>query len=209
MAVYRAATKIEIDEFQAKAENWLGNQNPGNMFHDGRSVARLAVMEFLANKEGTTIYEGGVGRDIKVVEKSKHPKKANRRKPEPPKPASEPVRVLQWNKCMQYLEEKYGWDTDGDAYPVTILYYFLDSMDYIPKGNCGMVRIPWQHIKDMADDTREGASTAYWVESIYGKYKDIISKEEYFARLNMIIDTTIREFFLCEENGNARTYWDF
>ena len=202
MAVYKAATKDEANMWHGIAEDWITSQNPGNMFHDGRTGFKLAVAEYLANQEGKTIYEGGVGQDFTPL-----PSAGGKKKPrakQPPKPASEPLRVLNWNDCMGFLEQKYGWETEGRGYPVMLLYSFLDYMDYIPKGNCRLTVIEWVA---MSAFIRGQDYKDEWYQVHYKQYSDCMTAQEYRDTLAMIICTVIDEFSL--DNDNAKIHWSF
>jgi len=62
--VYREATAEESRGFEAKAKEWMRSNNPGNMFTDTKSTANGAIMEFLANQEGITLFQSGVGKPL-------------------------------------------------------------------------------------------------------------------------------------------------
>jgi hypothetical protein len=62
--VYREATAEESRGFEAKAKEWDRSNNPANMFSDCISGSRAAIMEFLANQEGITLFPGGVGKPL-------------------------------------------------------------------------------------------------------------------------------------------------
>lgn len=63
-AVYREATEEESRKFEATAKEWYRSNNPGNMFNDYKSSSQGAIMEFLANQEGVTIFKAGVGQPL-------------------------------------------------------------------------------------------------------------------------------------------------
>ena len=62
--VYREATAEESRGFEARAKEWDRSNNPGNMFTDCKNASHGAIMEFLANQEGITLFQAGVGRPL-------------------------------------------------------------------------------------------------------------------------------------------------
>ena len=205
MAVYKFATESEVNAWHAEAKRWITTQNPSNMFSDMGPASKLAVTEYLANQQGKTIYEGGVGRDIVEEPRHNNNKKKKKNKPEPIKPSSEPIRALRWDDCMAYLEKKYGWYTEGEAYPVALFYEYLSTMGYIPEGNGGLTRINWAPIKETINSGV--MDNSFWLGIHHDKFAEHISQEDFINRLRMVIDTTIREFSL--DSGNENTYWEF
>ena len=52
----RLATEEEGNLLLIAANNWLSNGPSGFMFSDAKTIAKCAVMEYLANEQGLTIY---------------------------------------------------------------------------------------------------------------------------------------------------------
>ena len=52
----RVVTEEEGDLLLLAANNWLQNGPSGFMFSDAKTIAKCAVMEYLANEQGLTIY---------------------------------------------------------------------------------------------------------------------------------------------------------
>ena len=53
----KLATIEKAEEIHNKAKDWLDNSPSAVMFGSSKTVAKLAVAEFLANQEGLTLYE--------------------------------------------------------------------------------------------------------------------------------------------------------
>jgi hypothetical protein len=42
--------------YEERAQAFLDGTDSGNMFHDARGIAKSAIMEYLANEDGLTIF---------------------------------------------------------------------------------------------------------------------------------------------------------
>ena len=63
---YQVATDGEAEVFRATAQAWFEYQNPALMFTDTKSTAIGAIMEFIANQNGRTLFESGGGKPITI-----------------------------------------------------------------------------------------------------------------------------------------------
>jgi hypothetical protein len=61
---YRIVNDEEMREFRERAEVFMKELNPANMFRDTKSTTLCSIVEFLANDIGATIYESAVGSHI-------------------------------------------------------------------------------------------------------------------------------------------------
>lgn len=113
------------------------------------------------------------------------------------KPVPLPITSVHWNEAMAYIEEKYGLETDGDNYPVSVLYNYLDFLDYIPKHGNGLVRIPFDRL--LPDNLME-----FQLNHLVSFHK--MTEEDYRAALTKIITITCDEFLV---NSESKLFWEF
>jgi len=177
--IYVAPTDDQAEELTEAAYEWFNNQNPARMFIDCRSASVGAVKEFLANQRVLTFFKSGVGVELPETDIKK--------------PTPQPLQIINWNEAMSFIEEKYGFETEGKNYPVTLLYYFLESMDYIPKGSRGIIKIPFPTMNDpncipTYDAIRRG-----------------MEEDVYRGTIIKLIDIIVEEFPL----NNGKVYWEF
>jgi len=109
------------------------------------------------------------------------------------KPMPRQLMIINWHDAMTYIEEEHGLETEGKNYPISMLYRYLDEMQYIPKGNMGIAILPFQDLLDM------GAIPDY-----LAKYHDM-TISEYKDAIIRLMEITIEEFPL----NNGKVYWEF
>ena len=110
------------------------------------------------------------------------------------KPTAKPLTIINWNEAMIYLEDKYGFETDGQDYPVSILYKYLSTMQYIPEGGRGIVHLPFQDLLDF--DAIPDHLAGYHSMEIKA-HKTLLIK---------LLALVIEEF---PSNNDVKVYWEF
>ena len=109
------------------------------------------------------------------------------------KPIAKPLTILNWNEAMSFIEQKYKLETEGKNYPVTLLYYFLNDMGYIPKGSNGIMKIPFASMRDPE-----------CIPAFKARHYDM-DEEEYRATIIKLLDIIVEEFPL----SDGKVYWEF
>ena len=105
------------------------------------------------------------------------------------KPIPYTPKIIHWSVAMTYIEEKYGLETEGDA-------YFLENMGHLPKTPIGLVKLQLVGLTNYLKDTRGLRRMAQ---------NHDMEPEDYRLALLDIIDKTLVEF--PETNGDL--YWEF
>lgn len=52
----KLVTTEQFNEYDKKFSEWFDKKENSSLFHDVRGICKNAIMEYLANKDGFTIY---------------------------------------------------------------------------------------------------------------------------------------------------------